>query len=257
MNIKRQILAVAMTSLLFVSNAQAADAPAPSAAGANKEAIAKVLQKYRLHVQEINAVGLPGMFEVITDGGIVYANQDGSYFIYGQLFQNTNDQTVNLTERSQAGRNQAALAAANVEKEMIVYPAKNEKFIVNVFTDVSCGYCVKLHSEMQQYNDLGITVRYLAYPRGGERSPVFEQMSAIWCAKNPAEAFDKARKNEFTDKNKNCADMLKRHIALGDQVGVNGTPAILLQDGSMLSGYLPPAQLLEVLQQKAKAAPAN
>ncbi|WP_407332220.1 bifunctional protein-disulfide isomerase/oxidoreductase DsbC [Enterovibrio sp. 27052020O] len=243
MNFKRLLAGVMLSSAMFSFGAQAAE-------GADKAAIADVLTQYRLNIESIEASPVEGLFEVVTNGGVIYANKDGSYFIYGQLFHTNEKESVNLTELTQAKRNKKLFDAAGVEKELIVYPAKDEKYVVNVYTDTTCGYCMKLHREMQDYNDLGITVRYLAFPRSGERSPNMKQMSAIWCEADKSAAMNAAKAGRFEEESDACVDLVRRHMALGTSMGVSGTPAIMLQDGTILSGYLPAPKLLEVLQQK-------
>lgn len=216
--------------------------------GPNEQAIKKVLERYRLSVDSVESSPLKGIYEVVTNDGVVYSNSDGSYFIYGSLIHTTDTDSVNLTERTKAKRNKKLFDEANVQDEMIIYPAKNEKYVVTVFTDTSCGYCSKLHSQMAEYNDLGITIRYLAYPRSGPQAPNFPQMSAIWCEKDKKDAMDKAKRRQFDKTSNQCDDLVKRHLVLGGAVGVTGTPALLLNDGTLMSGYLPPQQLLQMLQ---------
>lgn len=213
--------------------------------------IPQALSKYNLTVTDVVESPLKGFYEVSTNNGVIYANADASYFITGHLYQNNESGLVNLTEKSQAKRNLAQFKASGIEKELIRFPAKDEKFVINVFTDTSCGYCVKLHRELQQYNDLGITVRYFAYPRGGERASNFEQMASIWCADDQQKAMNEAKAGTFKgDKNvkQECKDLVRRHLSLGGQFGVTGTPAIMLADGSMVSGYVPAAQLIQILE---------
>lgn len=243
MNFKQLMARMLMASAMLSFSAQASE-------DADKASIAGVLAKYRLNIETIEKAPIDGLYEVVTNGGVVYSNKDGSYFIYGQLFHTTPTESINLTEIAQAKRNKKLFDEAGVEKELIVYPAKDEKYVVNVFTDTTCGYCMKLHSEMKDYNDLGITVRYLAFPRSGERSPNIGQMSAIWCADDKADAMNKAKTGAFSQEDNACKDIIRRHMALGNAMGVNGTPAILLQDGTLLPGYMPAPQLLQILMQK-------
>ncbi|USH02007.1 bifunctional protein-disulfide isomerase/oxidoreductase DsbC [Grimontia kaedaensis] len=245
MNFKQLMARTLIASVMLSFGAQAAN-------GADKAAIADVLAKYRLNVETIEKAPVEGLYEVVTNGGVVYANKDGSYFIYGQLFHTTPTESINLTEITQAKRNKKLFEEADVEKELIVYPAKDEKYVVNVFTDTTCGYCMKLHSEMKEYNDLGITVRYLAFPRSGERSPNIGQMSAIWCADDKLDAMNLAKARNFDEDSKQCTDLVRRHMALGNAMGVTGTPAIMLEDGTLLGGYLPAKGLLQNLEQKFK-----
>ncbi len=214
----------------------------------------KVLSQYGMQIEEISPAPLAGLFEVVTNRGDVYANQDASYFIYGQMIHTNGENSENLTDLTMAKRNQRKFNEANVEQELIVYPAKNEQYVINVFSDPTCGYCRKLHDEMKSYNDAGITVRYLAFPRGGSSSPTVEALSAVWCAKDQRRAMDLAKSSGYSQKNKNCVDLVRRHMALGVDVGVTGTPALLLQDGTLVSGYVPAPRLLEMLKEHAKKA---
>lgn len=219
--------------------------------GANKAAMESVLKNYQLNIESIALSPLKGMYEVLTDGGVIYANNDASYFVYGQLFETKNNIPVNLTERTLAKRNKAMFDKSILKEDLIVYPAKNEKHVVNVFTDTSCGYCVKLHSEMKDYNALGITVRYIPFPRSGERSANLEQMSAIWCADDKIKAMDLAKAGKFNEKSNKCTDKVLKYMKVGNSMGVSGTPAILLEDGTILSGYMPAKQLISALEAKA------
>ncbi|SMY37334.1 Thiol:disulfide interchange protein DsbC precursor [Photobacterium malacitanum] len=239
--IRRTVLATAVALTAFSAVAK------PDVA-----AITKQLSNIGLTPSSITASPMAGVNEVVTERGVVYASDDGQYFLAGHLYQNTGAEPVNLTEQKMAQLNKAKLA--KMEKDMIVYPAKNEKYVVTVFTDTSCGYCRKLHNEMQGYNDAGITVRYLAFPRGGERSSNFNQMSAIWGAKDRVKAMHDAKNGTFDEsKITPRPDLVMEQYQLGVAMGVNGTPAIVLEDGMMIPGYQPPAALLQLLDSKAKA----
>lgn len=243
---KKLILNTIVASALFSYGVQAEKSP--EAAVADKTAITAILDKFQLKVESVAPSPLAGLFEVVTNGGVVYSTKDGSYFIYGQLFHNSATESVNLTEQALAKRNKAIFEKANIEKELIVYPAKNEKYVVNVFTDTTCGYCMKLHNEMAQYNDLGITVRYVAFPRSGKHSENIKQMSAIWCSDDKLKAMNLAKTNKFNQESDKCVDLIHRHMDLGSSMGINGTPAILLQNGQLLSGYVPANKLIEILK---------
>jgi thiol:disulfide interchange protein DsbC len=193
---------------------------------------------------------LPGLNEAVTERGIVYVSDDGNYFISGHLYENKGVQPVNLTEQKMATLNKNKLQG--MEDEMIVYPAKDEKYVVTVFTDTSCGYCRKLHSEMSAYNDVGITIRYLAFPRGGERSRNFAEMSAIWGAKDPAKAMSDAKSGELNMSGVALReDLIRKHYQLGVAMGVSGTPAMVLEDGTMLPGYQPADMLRKMFDSRS------
>ncbi|MGF1681113.1 bifunctional protein-disulfide isomerase/oxidoreductase DsbC [Photobacterium makurazakiensis] len=235
----RTLLATAVVMTAFTASAKPDEA-----------AITSKLSGIGLTPVSISSSPLPGINEVVTERGIVYVSDDGGYFLAGHLYQNDGVQPLNLTEQKMAEQNKGKLAG--MEDEMIIYPAKDEKYVVTVFTDTSCGYCRKLHNEMQAYNDAGITIRYLAFPRGGERSRNFGEMSAIWGAKNPAEAMNDAKNGSFDPSGvKQREDLVRKHYQLGVAMGVSGTPAMVLADGTMLPGYQPADMLRKMLDSKS------
>ncbi|MEI8596521.1 bifunctional protein-disulfide isomerase/oxidoreductase DsbC [Photobacterium sp. Hal280] len=213
-------------------------------------AIEATLNPLGLTAASVTPSPLKGMNEVVTERGIIYMSDDGQYFVAGHLYQSVDGEPVNLTEQKMASINKDKLKG--MESEMIVYPAKEEKYVVTVFTDTSCGYCRKLHSEMQAYNDAGITIRYLAFPRGGERSQNFGEMSAIWASKNRAQAMDDAKKGKLdVEQSPHNDSLVMKHYQLGVAMGVTGTPALVLEDGTMLPGYQPASRLLQFLNSRS------
>ena len=152
----------------------------------------------------------------------------------------------NVTEKSLSLLREGKLKA--FEKEMIVYKADDEKHVVTVFSDTSCGYCQKLHAEMADYNNAGITIRYLAFPRGGLNSNAYNTMVSIWCSDDPKLAMDKAKSRQKIA-SKTCDNTVQEQYELGQFFGVTGTPALILEDGSLQPGYLPADRLLQLLEQ--------
>jgi thiol:disulfide interchange protein DsbC len=132
------------------------------------------------------------------------------------------------------------------ENEYIEFTSKDSKDIIYVFTDVDCGYCRKLHRDVTELNENAITVRYLAYPRGGVRSATYKQMENIWCAEDRPQALTDAKKGRPAKASK-CDNPVANQYALGKKMGVRGTPAIFLESGRALPGYLPPDELLKAL----------
>ncbi|WP_367987317.1 bifunctional protein-disulfide isomerase/oxidoreductase DsbC [Vibrio sp. NTOU-M3] len=217
----------------------------------NKEELIERFSKLRLNVEDVIPSEIEGLVEVQTSGGPLYASPDGKFFIAGTLFSLADDgQYVDVVAKRQAPLNVEKLA--KLQDSMIEFKAENEKYVVTVFTDITCGYCVRLHSEMKEYNDLGITIRYLAFPRQGGVSPVADQMAAIWCSSEPKSAMHDAKINRvMPEKGENfaqCQSTIKQHYQLGKELGISGTPAIFLPNGEMVGGYLPPEKLLERLQ---------
>lgn len=222
----------------------------------NQSAIKTLIEdNTRLQVQEITPSLIAGLAEVLTDQGYFYASNDGKYFLPSKVYKLSPMGLVDINEE----RNQARLAAIRLDglKEfkqgMIEYPAKNEKHVITVFTDITCGYCRKMHALMDEYNELGITVRYLAYPRQGvtdqkgELTPSFKDLRSIWCNDNPAQALTQAKAGGGVEY-RECDAPVEAEFYFGMQAGVNGTPAILLENGYLLPGFRGPTDLLNVLE---------
>ncbi len=197
-----------------------------------------------LSVQTITESPVEGLASVMTDRGLFYVSDNGQYLFHGNLF-NIKAGMKNETEAQMTAMRAAEIA--EYKDDAIVYKAKNEKYAINVFTDITCGYCRKMHNEMQGYNDLGITVRYLAFPRGGIASKSYNDMVSVWCAQDTQEALTEAKVNNHIVA-KTCDNSVAEQYKLGSKVGVTGTPAVVLDNGMLVPGYRPPADMLKVLQ---------
>ena len=206
----------------------------------------KLERNLGLEVAEIKPSPVAGLFEAFTDRGLFYVSNDGKFLVQGRVY-NIDQRMRNETEESLSG---IRLDGINeFDNSMIEYKADNEKYSVTVFTDITCGYCRKLHNEIDAYNDLGITVRYLAFPRGGLQSQSYADMVSVWCDKDPQDALTKAKAGDAYKKGSTCdREQVAKQYEFGRQIGVTGTPAIVLQNGNMVPGYQPPEQLMQTLQ---------
>ena len=179
----------------------------------------------------VTAEGLPSFF---TD-------KSGKHIIQGQIIAVGGETPVDISATLVSNTAQEALAAVD-KKEMVIYPATGEtKAVIYAFTDADCGYCRKLHSEMDDINARGIEVRYLAWPRSQESIP---KMEAIWCSEDRNAAMDQAKAGANIQA-PSCASPVREHMALGARLGVRGTPAVFTESGQQIGGYLPAAQLAE------------
>lgn len=229
-----------------------------SAEGSPEEIIAKALQAAQpnLIVQSATAVDGQTLYEVeLTSGEIIYSTADGKFFVYGSLFQATEGGLENLTAKRTDSKRLSLLGALKNE-DLVVYPGKGEeKAVISVFTDVDCGYCRKLHREIPRLNELGVTVRYLAYPRAGIYSDQkqtkftgsYKKLKSVWCDDDRESAMTKAKATGFIKENLKCEAPIAAHLELGAQFGVRGTPAIILESGELLPGYMPADELAKKL----------
>ncbi len=192
----------------------------------------------------IEPTPLPGIYEVSYGSTIFYFNKDASIMLRGDIIDVNN--RVNLTEQKR-GAARGKLLNSMDESKMIIFPAKNEIAKVTVFTDIDCPYCVKLHREMKDYNNEGITIRYMAYPRAGLGSRSYQKAVNVWCADNPAQAMTDAKEGKPLP-NKTCDNPVADQFQLGQALGVQGTPAMFLEDGTSLPGYVPAKRLANAIK---------
>ena len=195
---------------------------------------------------KVNAVAnspMPGLLQVFTQRGLFFTSSDGRFFIEGNIFDLQQSELVNDVQmRSYVNQQLPALANSYIE-----YKAENEQYVVYAFTDPTCGYCQKLHNEMNDYNKAGITIRYLAFPRGGLNSKTALEMQHLWCSRNQQKAMDLAKDGKRNPPAM-CENPVKQHYELGQSFGINGTPALVLASGRIIPGYQPSEGLLKQLE---------
>ncbi|WP_456372454.1 bifunctional protein-disulfide isomerase/oxidoreductase DsbC [Thiolapillus sp.] len=231
--------------LLLTGTALAAPAAASDPAiDQIRNSLAKRLGDIKLDSIEPSPV--PGLYEVLIGARLYYVSADGRYFIQGNM--NDLETGQDLTEEKVSAARRKLIDAVD-EKDMIIFGSDNRKHTINVFTDVDCGYCRKLHSQIDQYNKEGIEVRYLAFPRAGVNSESGRKMAAVWCADDRKKAISEAKQGKNPG-NKTCDNPVAEQYALGKVVGVTGTPALVLENGELIPGYIPPTRLKKLLDSK-------
>ena len=204
----------------------------------------KLQERTGLVVESISNAPVKGLLQLNTERGIFYASEDGTYLLQARIF-NTDEGMRNETEAALASVRLDGIAS--FKDDVIEFKAKDEKFVVSVFTDITCGYCRRLHEQMSDYNDAGITVRYLAFPRNGLQSETYGNMISVWCSDNPQKALTDAKVGGQIA-SASCANKVEEQFRFGQKVGVSGTPAIVLPNGTLVPGYQPPPQLLDTLK---------
>ena len=202
--------------------------------------------------EDLRATPVPGIFELTHGADISYVSADAKYIFSGDLYRVAEGGDFpNLTEERRHDL-RAKLLSGVPESEMIIYGPKSPKYTITVFTDVDCPWCRRLHSQMADYNRLGIRVRYMAWPRTAPKSESWLKAQSVWCAKNRGDVLGKAIAGEAIQA-ASCQDPVQRHHDLGRQLGVTGTPGIVLSDGELVPGYVPPDELVQHLQSLAAA----
>lgn len=206
-----------------------------------------------LQVDRVSAAPIPGFREVIVSGQVLYISDDGRYLIQGSLFDIQARADLSQSGLAEVRRELVSTVPAS---EKIVFAPENPDYTVTVFTDVGCGFCRRLHQEVDEYNRLGIAIEYLAYPRGGPGSEDFRTMEAVWCSSDRRQAMNTGMAGRPV-RASSCETPVLAHYELGNRVGLTGTPLIVTESGASMPGYMPPAALRETLDQLAGQAPGN
>jgi thiol:disulfide interchange protein DsbC len=237
-------------SALLVLASVTVSAAEPAASTDPRAAIAAKFPDLR--IEDVRPSKIKGIYEIRIGADSAYVSADGKYVITGDMYEI--DTRINVTEQARAAERRAVLAKLD-ERDMIVFaPAGAAKHTITVFTDVDCGYCRKLHSEIEQLTKLGVRVRYMAYPRAGPDTQDWRKMEAVWCSQDRKTAITKAKRGESVTA-PSCKTPVAKQFALGEQLGVRGTPAIFTTDGDYIGGYLPPGEMkqeLDKLQAQAQ-----
>jgi thiol:disulfide interchange protein DsbC len=241
-------------SALPVAAAEAGADPGPKVPmAAPEKVIAAKLPG--VDASSIKETPIPGVYEVAAGTNVAYVSSDARYLIRGDLIDLDTD--VNLTEQRRNHARVDQLAALSEDNMIIFGPAaKDAKYEITVFTDIDCGYCRKLHSEIAQLNNLGVRVRYVFYPRSGPNSASWKKAEDVWCAPDRKSAFTAAKQGQTVESADCGTTPVTEEWQMGQAFGVRGTPAIITSDGQLIAGYLPPPQLVARLDSEKRLTDA-
>lgn len=201
-----------------------------------------------LQVEHIAPSPMPGLYEVVVDSRLIYVSEDGRFLVQGAIFDL--EKQMDLT-KPRLGQLRAAAVESLGEDNMLIYEPQDLRYQVTVFTDIDCPYCRKMHGEMADYLAKGIRIRYLLYPRAGLDSPSYHKAVSVWCADDRRAAMDAAKAGNSPPE-RTCENPIAEHMAVGEKLPIRGTPALVLQSGEVIPGYLPPDRLLQLLEERTK-----
>lgn len=212
------------------------------------EDIEKIKQKIQQRLPEISITEfkpapIPGLYEIVFGTRVAYVSAEGQYILMGDLIDLDNKR--NLTAMRRGGLVLKSIDALGETNMIVLGPAKPKRTLT-VFTDVDCPYCARLHQEVPKLTQAGVKVRYLLFPRAGKGTETYMRSVAVWCAKDRVKAIGVAKSGGKLEM-KNCTNPVDEHLRLGKEVGVEGTPTIVMDDGRVLPGYAPAAELLTAL----------
>jgi thiol:disulfide interchange protein DsbC len=238
------LLVVLSASLAVPSRAAAADDPRVALAA-----------KLSVKPEELRPSPVAGLYELSRGAEVTYVTADGQFLLTGDLYRIVkNGDFANLSDQR---RNElrVKLLAQLPESQMIVFSPAQPKYTITVFTDPDCPWCRRMHGQIAEYNRLGIKVRYAFFPREGMDSEAAHTLEAVWCAKDRKDALTRAKLGQPVKAAKCGVTPVRRSYELGQQMGVESTPNVVLEDGELIPGYLPPRDLLaKIAPQAAQAA---
>lgn len=217
-------------------------------AHASKADVLKTLEKlgYDETNSKISDSPISNMKKALTPDGTFYITDDGKFLTQGPIYNMQGSTPENIENSTNLK------LIDSIKKDAIVYKAKDQKYVIYVFTDYTCTYCKKLHEEINSYLDLGISVHYFAFPRQGLNSQVAIDMQSIWSAKDRKAAFDNAYKGGKISPAASMVPFVEMQFDIGRQLGISGTPAMVLPNGQLLAGYVPAEQLIKILNKSDK-----
>lgn len=246
MRILAALTLLACNAALPVSHAGVAASTAEDNQAAETRAALLKLMPAGSKLEDLQPSPIPGIYQYMDGAEVSYLTADGKYFIDGNLYDMASRE--NLSEALRA-RARVAMISAVPESQMLIFGPKAPLYTITVFTDVDCGYCRKLHSEMAELNRLGVRVRYMFFPRTGPNTESWKKAEVVWCSADRNEALTRAKSGVALDLSKTCsATPVAREYALGQSIGVRGTPAIITESGEYISGYMAPGALVQQIK---------
>ncbi len=193
-----------------------------------------------IDAEDIDTSGVDGWYKIQKGAIVAYVSADGRYLMQGDMIDL--DLQMNLTELARNTARKELMDTLD-DGQVIAFTPAEVKSTVTIFTDVDCGYCRRLHSQIDDYLAKGIEVRYLLYPRNGPASRAWNTSEDVWCSDDRQNALTQAKLDRDFESNSCDASAVQEHYMLGQEVGLTGTPAIVLEDGTLIGGYMPADQL--------------
>ena len=203
-----------------------------------------------LQIDSITQSEVPGLYQVLFGTRVIYLTGDGKYLLQGSIMDTESREDLAETAISSV---RTKILNSLKEEDMVVFAPEETKHTVTVFTDIDCGYCRKMHAEMKDYNDLGIKIRYVSYPRAGVGSESFNKSEAVWCAENREEAMTIAKLGgslKDVKAKENCVSPVRDQYMTGQALSLQGTPATFLENGKRVGGYLSASDLMKQIEQQ-------
>lgn len=203
--------------------------------------------------ENLRPTDVPGIWELTRGAEVSYVSADGKYMFGGDLFKVASAGDMPNLSEVRRRELRAHTVEALADDDLIVFGPDDARYTVTVFTDVDCQWCRRLHSQIPDYNRLGVKLRYAAWPRSGPASESWIRAQVVWCAQDRGAAYSNAQPGRMLKGSVCNHNPVQRQWNLGKELGVRGTPALVLPDGEIVNGYLAPNELMRHLQRATAA----
>lgn len=200
------------------------------------------------NITSIKKTPYSGLFEVYLDGQLVYMDAKGQYVFAGDVVELKTRR--NLTQERLAKLQAVDWKVFPLNNALKTVKGKGERKLV-LFSDVDCPFCRKLEAELAKVDN--ITVYTFLYPIEGLHPKAVQTSKQIWCAPDRNKAWDDyISKGTIPGNDGKCANPVDATVALGNKLGVSGTPTLFFANGVRVPGMVPAAQLERLLAANAK-----
>lgn len=214
------------------------------------EMMATLKAKYpKTTFKSVTTTKLPGVYEVVMGKNVAYVESSGRYFLFGHLFDM--ETQTDLTD----GKVQPAMKAADfgklpIQDAVVTVKGDGSRKLV-VFSDPDCPYCKQLENTLATVKN--VTIYTFMMPLQQLHPQAKAKSIGVWCSSDRAKAWDDLMRKNIVPAG-TCDHPVDRNIALAESMGINGTPTIILADGSMLPGAPSAAKLEQMLAKAAEAS---
>jgi thiol:disulfide interchange protein DsbC len=207
-----------------------------SASLADEASVKKLLQNHfsAESIESVKKTPYLGLYEVVTDGQLLYTDEKASYFFFGHVVNPKTMQSF-TEERMQQIKNSRTIKFDSLPLELAIKSVKgNGQRKLAVFSDPNCPYCKQLEKELAKVTD--VTIYTMLYPvlRGSE-----DVAKSIWCSADKLKAWDDLMLRGIAPTAQNCEAPLATLLQAGRKYRVNGTPTMVFADGSIAPGMIP------------------
>lgn len=195
---------------------------------------------------------IKGVYEVVMGQNVAYTDEAGRYFIFGNLYDMYEQKDITTQpEKSTKSYFPDAKQLKNAIKEV---KGNGQRKLV-VFSDPDCPFCARLEQTLVQLDN--VTIYTFLYPLEQLHPTAKSTAINIWCSKDKVKAYKDYMLASTKPVIKTCSNPIDENIALGSSMGVQGTPSIIFEDGTLIPGAMSLEAIEEQLKKSAEKVNAN